>query len=172
MLRKMLTGLAVLTVAVPLAAQEGQPNWDGLVKVEAKKLDEVYLLPQADFRDYTKVMIDPTADVRLGVAPGVDELYALTNERPVARADSATTMNRAPVTVKVLTNDTDADGTLAPQSVRLVTNPSHGTVVLNANGSIVYKAAAKFSGTDTFSYTVTDNQGATSNAAVVTVKVK
>jgi len=61
MLRTLLAGVAALAIAAsPLAAQEGQPNWDGLVKVAAKKLDEVYLLPQADFRDYTKVLIDPT----------------------------------------------------------------------------------------------------------------
>src|SRR6478609_8105585 len=61
MLRKMLIGMAALAIAVtPLAAQEGEAAWDGLVKVQAKKLDEVYLLPQADFRGYTEVMIDPT----------------------------------------------------------------------------------------------------------------
>jgi hypothetical protein len=61
MLRTMLTGLAALAVAAtPLAAQEGEATWDGLTKVEAKKLDEAYLRPQADFREYTKVMIDPT----------------------------------------------------------------------------------------------------------------
>ena len=61
MLRNVLAGLTALTVAVtPLAAQEGEANWDGLVKVESKKLDEVYLLPQADFREYTKVMLDQT----------------------------------------------------------------------------------------------------------------
>jgi hypothetical protein len=61
MLRNVLAGLAAFTVAAtPLAAQEGQPTWDGLVKVQAKKLDEVYLLPQADFREYTKVLLDPT----------------------------------------------------------------------------------------------------------------
>jgi hypothetical protein len=31
-----------------------------LVEVKSKKLDDVYLRPQADFRGYTKVMIDPT----------------------------------------------------------------------------------------------------------------
>jgi ELWxxDGT repeat protein len=100
-----------------------------------------------------------------------DELYALANEIPVARTDSATSMKGAAVTVKVLTNDTDADGTLVPRSVRLATNPSHGTVLLNASGTLVYRPAANFSGTDTFSYTVDDNQGATSNAAVVKVMV-
>jgi hypothetical protein len=52
--------LLPLATATPLAAQEGEAAWDGLLKVEGKKLDEVYLRPQADFRGYTKVMIDPT----------------------------------------------------------------------------------------------------------------
>ncbi len=61
MLRILLASAAALAMATtPLAAQEGQANWDGLVKVESKKLDEVYLLPEADFRGYTKVMLDPT----------------------------------------------------------------------------------------------------------------
>jgi hypothetical protein len=60
--RKTLFGMAILSMlaATPLAAQEGEATWDGLTKVEAKKLDEAYLRPQADFREYTKVMIDPT----------------------------------------------------------------------------------------------------------------
>jgi hypothetical protein len=60
--RKTLFGMAILSMlaATPLAALEGEATWDGLTKVEAKKLDEVYLRPQADFREYTKVMIDPT----------------------------------------------------------------------------------------------------------------
>lgn len=61
MLGKVLTAAAVLMVAAaPLAAQEGQATWDGLTKVDSKKFEEVYLLPLADFRGYTKVMIDPT----------------------------------------------------------------------------------------------------------------
>ena len=62
MRRKALFWLTALSLAAatPLAAQEGEAAWDGLVEVHAKKLDEVYLRPQADFRGYTKVMIDPT----------------------------------------------------------------------------------------------------------------
>lgn len=68
MVRKTFATAAVLSVltAVPLAGQEraiGQAtetNWDGLVRVKAKKLDYVYLAPQADFRGYTKVMVEPT----------------------------------------------------------------------------------------------------------------
>jgi hypothetical protein len=34
-------------------------SWDGLVKVNSKKLFAVYLLPGADFRGYTSVLLDP-----------------------------------------------------------------------------------------------------------------
>lgn len=37
-----------------------EQNWDGLVEVKAKRMDAAYLLPSADFRPYTKVMIDPS----------------------------------------------------------------------------------------------------------------
>ena len=100
-----------------------------------------------------------------------DELYVLVNETPIAAADSASSTNSAAVTINVLTNDSDADGTLVPQSVRIATSPAHGTAAVTANGSLVYTPAAGFSGSDTFSYTVDDNQGATSNASTVTVAV-
>jgi hypothetical protein len=48
-----------LAMAGTVAAELPQ-NWDGLVEVKAKKMDAVYLLPGADFRTYTKVMIDPS----------------------------------------------------------------------------------------------------------------
>lgn len=59
--------LALLSPA-PIAAQENsaataaptETDWGGLLRVKAKKLDAVYLLPEADFRPYTKVMLDPT----------------------------------------------------------------------------------------------------------------
>ena len=52
-----LTGL----VAEPAAHAARPPaEWDGLVLVDSKRLDRVYLLPGADFRPYTKVMLDPT----------------------------------------------------------------------------------------------------------------
>jgi ELWxxDGT repeat protein len=100
-----------------------------------------------------------------------DELYVLVNESPVAGADSGSSTNSAAVTINVLTNDSDSDGTLVPQSVRIAANPAHGTVSVNANGALVYTPAAGFSGSDAFAYTVDDNQGATSNASTVTVSV-
>ncbi len=49
--------------------------------------------------------------------------------------------------------------------------PAHGKIVLNANGGFVYTPAAGFTGTDTFTYTVSSG-GATSEAGKVTIVVK
>ena len=57
-----LAAASVLAVAqaAPALAAKPPPTWDNLVRVKSKKLDYVYLLPGADFREYRKVMIDPT----------------------------------------------------------------------------------------------------------------
>lgn len=41
-------------------AADAPESWDGLVEVKPKRMDAAFLLPGADFRPYTKVMIDPT----------------------------------------------------------------------------------------------------------------
>jgi hypothetical protein len=46
--------------AAPALAAKPPTEWDGLVRVKSKRLEYVYLLPGADFREYRKVMIDPT----------------------------------------------------------------------------------------------------------------
>jgi hypothetical protein len=46
--------------ARPALAAKPPAEWDGLVKVKAKRFELVYLRPGADFRGYTKVILDPT----------------------------------------------------------------------------------------------------------------
>lgn len=52
--------VAGIAVATPLSGAKLPDTWDGLYKVDSSKMEGVYLLPQADFRTYTKVMLDPT----------------------------------------------------------------------------------------------------------------
>src|SRR5215469_12292495 len=53
--------LVVALTPLPLAARDSLPaSWDNLVRVDSKRFAGVYLLPGADFRTYTKVMLDPT----------------------------------------------------------------------------------------------------------------
>jgi hypothetical protein len=49
-----LSGVSVGAAAAPPA------TWDNLVKVKSNRMQHIYLLPGADFRPYTKVMLDPT----------------------------------------------------------------------------------------------------------------
>lgn len=55
-----LGGFAMASAAPPALAAKPPAEWDGLVKVKAKRFELVYLRPGADFRGYTKVILDPT----------------------------------------------------------------------------------------------------------------
>jgi hypothetical protein len=41
-------------------AADATASWDGLVPIKPKRMDMVYVLPGADFRPYSKVMLDRT----------------------------------------------------------------------------------------------------------------
>jgi hypothetical protein len=94
------------------------------------------------------------------------------NQPPQARDDSATTGKNVPVTVNVLANDKDTDGTIDPTTVAIVGAAKHGTTSINpTTGVVTYTPATNYTGTDTFTYKVKDNQGAYSNVASVNVIV-
>jgi hypothetical protein len=86
------------------------------------------------------------------------------NDAPDALDDLTETPEDTPVTVPVLTNDQDIDGdTLTVDSI---TQPTSGTAVLNADGTITYTPNENFSGDDSFTYTVSDGNGGTDTATV------
>lgn len=93
------------------------------------------------------------------------------NQVPVANNDGVTTNFDTAITVSVLTNDTDADGTLDVATVTIGTDVQNGTTTVAANGQVTYTATTGFSGTDSFTYTVMDDDGATSNSATVSITV-
>ncbi|MBI2242352.1 MAG: cadherin-like domain-containing protein, partial [Magnetospirillum gryphiswaldense] len=68
----------------------------------------------------------------------------------------------------LLENDSDADG--GALSIVGVGNATHGTVTLNADGTITFVPEHGFSGDATFTYTVSDGQGGT-DTATVTIEV-
>ena len=93
------------------------------------------------------------------------------NDAPVAAIDSYATSEDTALTIGapgVLGNDTDVDSTTL--TAIKVTNPAHGTVTLNADGSFIYAPAANFNGVDSFTYKANDGL-ADSNVAKVTIAV-
>lgn len=76
------------------------------------------------------------------------------NSTPVAVGDTTSTAEDTPVTIDVLKNDTDAEGD--PKYITLVTQPEHGDVVINPDGTLTFTPDTDYSGPVTFSYTVRD----------------
>ncbi|MFV1964337.1 MAG: tandem-95 repeat protein [Pirellulaceae bacterium] len=94
------------------------------------------------------------------------------NDPPLARDDTATTRQGDPVTVDVLANDTDSDGTLDPASVVVTRTPTGGTAAVDPQtGVITYTPFSSFDGQDSFEYTVQDDDGGVSDPATVSVTV-
>lgn len=82
---------------------------------------------------------------------------ASVNDAPVAFAESFTATEDTPLSIVapgLLSNDSDVDGDVL-RAVR-VTNPAHGTLSLNANGSFVYTPALNYNGPDSFTYQAND----------------
>ena len=104
------------------------------------------------------------------------------NTPPVATGNSTTTNeDQAVVLSSVQSNDTDADGTVVVGTIDLdPTQPGQQTTFTNAQGTwvvntttgnVTFTPASNFNGTATIQYTITDNAGATSNSANLTVTV-
>jgi len=89
------------------------------------------------------------------------------NDPPIVVNDSATTREGVAVTVSVLANDSDVEGSAL--TVAGVSTPAHGTAAFTAS-TVTYTPAVNFNGIDTFTYTVSD--GATTSTGTVTVTVK
>ena len=68
----------------------------------------------------------------------------------------------------VFANDTDADSD--PLTAIKVTDPAHGTLTLNSNGSFSYTPTAGWSGADSFTYKANDG-AADSNTVTVNITV-
>ncbi|NBA93433.1 Ig-like domain-containing protein [Pseudomonas sp. R5(2019)] len=105
----------------------------------------------------------------VGTAPAQAE-----NQPPVARPDSASTSFGVPITLSVLTNDSDPDGN-TPLTITGLVPPAtgQGTVTLNGTTSLVYTPPAVVNApmVATFSYRAQDAKGLASTPATVTVNV-
>ena len=86
----------------------------------------------------------------------MDVTVVSVNDNPVAGDDAATTDEDTSVTVAVLANDGDVDGDLITVTGATA---GHGTVTINADGSLTYKGDADFNGTDSISYKIDDGHG-------------
>ena len=82
-----------------------------------------------------------------------------------------------PLYIDFASNDTDIDGTIHAELIRIVDAPEHGSIEMNTDGSVHlnaqgelnYTAHENYNGSDTFRYTVKDNDGIESNVATIKI---
>nr|WP_290222797.1 tandem-95 repeat protein [Trichocoleus desertorum] len=100
-----------------------------------------------------------TATVRLTVN-SINDIPVATNDVVSATEDTALVIS----TATLLANDSDADGD--PKIITGFTQAINGRVADNGNGFLTYTPSSNFSGSDSFTYTITDGRGATASATV------
>ncbi len=111
-----------------------------------------------------------------GSAAGVPANFVLTgsgggsggggggNQNPVANNDVAWTRPGQSATINVLANDTDPAGHAL--AVASFTQGRYGTVTENRDGTLTYAPKAGFTGSDAFTYKVSDGLGGSATATV------
>lgn len=87
---------------------------------------------------------------------------------PDAVADNVSVNEFTPTLMNVRSNDTDADTDVSALVIKSVTQPSHGTAVIESN-QIRYTPQPGYSGNDTLTYTLTDGQGEDTATVNITV---
>ena len=89
------------------------------------------------------------------------------NNRPVAVVDEATTESNIPVKINILSNDKDPDGDKL--SLIGVSRPSKGTIESDEDGTITYSPLKSWSGTERFTYSISDDRRGVATATVTVV---
>jgi len=147
-----------ITGVVDNSASQGGPNGDGIYTVTLT----------AD-------------DGEGGVITDIFEIN-VSNPAPIAVNDVISTPEDTPVTINVLSNDSDPDddgmsvidmaalpdGTLIPIGVPTVI--AEGILTINADGTVVFEPALNFNGPLTFGYTLSDGEGGV-DVGTVTINV-
>ncbi len=97
---------------------------------------------------------------------------ACSNLPPVANNDLTTCEPGTPTQMDVFSNDQDPDGQVVASTITIVDMPDHGILQVDQpTGMITYTAPADACGEVHFTYTVSDDDGATSNLAMVTIQI-
>ncbi|MDT3402200.1 CshA/CshB family fibrillar adhesin-related protein [Mucilaginibacter terrae] len=96
-----------------------------------------------------------------------DPITVTINIKPVGVNDAVTTPLNTPVNITVKNNDgPSANGTTVTP-----TNGLHGITTVDANGRVTYSPVAGYTGTDSFTYTLTTPDGVVSDPITVNVTI-
>ncbi len=138
---------------------------------------ELTFIESPDFENPTDVNSDGIYQVEVTVSDsqGLTDVQTLNitvsdtdeNTPPQANPDNTTTSENSPVTIDVLSNDSDPDGDSL--NITTITSPNDGTAEITDEGQIRFQPDSDFVGISSFDYTLTD--GITTSTATVNINV-
>ena len=134
---------------------------------EINSTSEIRYTPNPDFYGqdtFTYTAADPGGQESTGE---VTVQVAAVNDPPQAANDVIATNEDTAKELNVLANDTDPDGDVL--TVTLVQNPAHGNVQILSGGVCRYTPSSDFSGSDLFTYQISDSSASSSATVNVTV---
>ncbi len=97
-----------------------------------------------------------------------DPIPVVVGIRPTGTNDVYTTAQNIPLVLTVKDNDLSKTGT----TVIRVTDPAHGTAVVNADGTVTYSPASGYTGTDVFTYLLRMADALESDPITVNINIK
>jgi VCBS repeat-containing protein len=120
--------------------------------------------PDADFNgadSFTFAANDGILDSNIAT---VNLTITEVNDAPTANPDNAVVAEDVSIVISVLGNDSRGPANESGQTLAVVSaSAQHGSVIINADGTLTYKGNADYNGSDTISYTIKDN-GTTNGA--------
>ncbi|HNP61440.1 MAG TPA: Ig-like domain-containing protein, partial [Nitrospirales bacterium] len=159
-------GLDLTSITIVSAPSNGtitSVNTDGTVDYThdgSETLADSFTYTIRDFSGLTS----NTVTVDLTVTP--------VNDPPTAVADSFTVNEGSTNTLNLSINDTDPDNGLDLTSITIVSGPANGAITsINSDGTVTYTHNGSETLADSFTYTIRDLSGTTSNIVTVDLTV-
>ena len=163
-------------VVIDVLLNDTDPDGDGLTVVSTTQPAHGSVVNNGDSVTYTPATgyYGPDSfDYAISDGRGgtdVATVQVAVNGRPIAADDSVNVHKQKTVSFNVLSNDSDPDGNSL--TVSSYTQPAHGSVTCEGNGTCTYtpEDRTKFKGTVTFTYEACDAGGAC-DSATVTIRI-
>jgi VCBS repeat-containing protein len=171
-----LSGTSGLTFSVGDGTADATMTFTGTISAINSALEGLTFTPTTQFAGTASVQIvtnDQGATGSGGAQSDTDSVsISVINTAPTGTADAYSLYQGNTLVVAapgVLANDTDPNTqTLIVQTPRPVSGPSNGSLTLNSDGSFTYTPGSTFTGSDSFTYKVTDG---IADSALTTVTI-